>query len=514
MEAQMEARMQAMGMKSPASPSARSFARQSVDPAHFLSPNSALYDNGDGAAATLAQQRAKLKSQPHRISAPGTLTSAAAALKSPLWSQAHSDQVAEHGRNARSPSPVPSDSGISGRGRPKSTGSDLSATGPGNSNFLRSPHASMLLEENGLSPMPGGSWASMVNTPVVPMFHRDDGTDGGAFANQPQSPNLDLASSRLGWGNSSSAAQQQQSGQQPSNIVLDDARKFRRTRLSDSGAQRPTASGLGQLPPMGSMGAMGSLGAPPSAASTNIGGVSFDPSGNFMMPPGGVGAQAGRRAVSGPSMQGGAGAARISGASTGGLNSSMQQQQAALAAQQSWRNNLLSASNNGSFSAGAAQTAFAQNANGAGGASPNLAAMAAGFGNMTPQDFSNLNLLVQQQQQQLQLQQNLISLGMGNMALSPNLNASAGANNLSAANQMAMAMGANAAAALLGGQSPGLGARRSPRASDRGLSGVKPGPVPGSGSNPDEQVDDSLLADVSHWLRSLRLHKCVPLNGS
>ena len=32
----------------------------------------------------------------------------------------------------------------------------------------------------------------------------------------------------------------------------------------------------------------------------------------------------------------------------------------------------------------------------------------------------------------------------------------------------------------------------------------------GSGSNPDEAIDLTLLADIPAWLRSLRLHKYTP----
>lgn len=53
---------------------------------------------------------------------------------------------------------------------------------------------------------------------------------------------------------------------------------------------------------------------------------------------------------------------------------------------------------------------------------------------------------------------------------------------------------------------------RSPRASNRSPGGpsLKTPALPsatGSGSNPDEAIDLSLLGDVASWLRSLRLHK-------
>ena len=56
--------------------------------------------------------------------------------------------------------------------------------------------------------------------------------------------------------------------------------------------------------------------------------------------------------------------------------------------------------------------------------------------------------------------------------------------------------------------------RRSPRPSDRSLTDNKSKAVlpiiPGTGSNPDEPIDLTILADVPGWLRSLRLHKYTP----
>lgn len=53
--------------------------------------------------------------------------------------------------------------------------------------------------------------------------------------------------------------------------------------------------------------------------------------------------------------------------------------------------------------------------------------------------------------------------------------------------------------------------RRSPRQNDRSPGGKTNLPsTVGSGSNPDEAVDLSLLGDIPAWLRSLRLHKYTP----
>lgn len=54
---------------------------------------------------------------------------------------------------------------------------------------------------------------------------------------------------------------------------------------------------------------------------------------------------------------------------------------------------------------------------------------------------------------------------------------------------------------------PGLANKRSPG----GRSPVgKPTHTPGSGSNPDEELDMKLLSDIPAWLRGLRLHKYTP----
>lgn len=131
----MEAKLASMGLKSPASPVIRQFARQSLGASagdSYLSPNSAAAGVAAGgpsppspvtanmdeapAAATLASQRAKLKAS-SRTSAPANLllgangngngNGNASTEKSPLWSE--KETVMER----RSPSP-----------RPKSTGSD------------------------------------------------------------------------------------------------------------------------------------------------------------------------------------------------------------------------------------------------------------------------------------------------------------------------------------------------------------------------------------------------------
>ncbi|KDQ62060.1 hypothetical protein JAAARDRAFT_170214 [Jaapia argillacea MUCL 33604] len=196
MQAQMEAKLASMSLKSPAlksplpaSPSARNFStnRQSLAldaSSSFLSPESAniTSPNSHDAAATLAHQRAKLNARnaAHRISAPPLASSAAGEGRN-VWSTGLNSlgQVEER----RSPSPaqevtIPTPSTSS---RPKST--DFS----GLAKAFQSPRPSGDVEQSVLSPMVSDSWASMVNTPLIPMFKN----------NREPSQNLDAAATKL-----------------------------------------------------------------------------------------------------------------------------------------------------------------------------------------------------------------------------------------------------------------------------------------------------------------------------
>ena len=149
---QLEAKMASLGIKTPSSvkstssPGGRNFQRQSTG---LLSPNSAgLYGSpSPDVAAALAVQRNKLKN--NRTSAPGTLLG-----DSRSFTGATLDNVQEKSSgtgNAQG----------GGQNRPKS-----SDAAPGGS-AVRSPRASGPLDDT-LSPMSmGGSWASMVNTPIT-----------------------------------------------------------------------------------------------------------------------------------------------------------------------------------------------------------------------------------------------------------------------------------------------------------------------------------------------------------
>lgn len=158
MEASL-ARMKSPGLKSnmPASPTTRNFNtnRQSLildNNSNFLSPDSAAGNSTvpSDAAATLAQQRAKLKASnaAHRISAP-VLASAGTDGRA-SWAAASSlAQVSE--ANA------PAQEIVIGASRPKS--SDFSGS-------LPSPHLGGATGES-------DSWASMVNTPAIPLFPKN-----------------------------------------------------------------------------------------------------------------------------------------------------------------------------------------------------------------------------------------------------------------------------------------------------------------------------------------------------
>ncbi|EJU02937.1 hypothetical protein DACRYDRAFT_21330 [Dacryopinax primogenitus] len=217
MQNQMEQKLNQLGLKSPglkapSSPAVRNFSAGSAnrasfggDISSFLSPDSAALSD---AAGTLAQKRAQLKATQaaHRISAPGLINS-----NNNVWTGSSLSQVME--RQA-SPSPEPPVSpGLAPATatiRPKST--DFA----GVANTLRSPRPNLTEDppNDGLSPMIGGHWSSMVNTPLVPMFSAD---------NQQNNTNgLDAVNAKLNqWGGAGNDA----SARVP---LMDDAKKFRR----------------------------------------------------------------------------------------------------------------------------------------------------------------------------------------------------------------------------------------------------------------------------------------------
>lgn len=205
----MEAKLASMNLKSPGfapSPTARNFnlgtTRTSGD--NFLSPDSATFQ-GHGstdAAHTLAQQRAKLKASnaAHRISAPILATGSTDNRNT--WASG----VSQLGQVAERPSspaqeitlqPPPPGS------RPKSTDFSGVANSFRPSDVMDSP--THMAE----------SWASMVNTPAIPMFPQ-------ASNDQRGGRNLDVAVNQLSdW---------------PGNRVplMDDAKKYRRPSKANS----------------------------------------------------------------------------------------------------------------------------------------------------------------------------------------------------------------------------------------------------------------------------------------
>ncbi|POW01594.1 hypothetical protein PSTT_12369 [Puccinia striiformis] len=462
MKQQMEAKLAQLTKMSPASPIVRQFARQSLgtnvnNPSNepFLSPNSALLSESNSfnggandAAATLASQRAKLQSKAaNRVSAPGQLLGDSS-LKSPKWSN-FSGTVEEEAQS-RSASP-----------RPKSTSSEINpsanqhaSNAPTLSRTLPSPR---LGQESQMSPAVGGSWASQVNTPLVPMFaNKDPGHN-----NETHQAHSEAVANRLAeWGASHQAGSNSASlpasalapskpratvDAPPSGIQLDDARKFR--RASKSNATNASSGFSGVLSGMNSLSnsTASTVQAPSRSPSNNAANSQSGmlsrtmPSGNTH--PSNAHLTSAMSASSGPALPNHMSTQSLLGAS----------QTAMAAAQQNWRNGL---------------------------SSPNTQSLNSPDPTM--------------------LQQNGMITGMMNNAplLSP-------ANN----GRLGMNMGGfpmNGGGGI-GKRSPGgpvMGGSRSTTAAAN-----KPNHTPGSGANPDEDLDMKLLGDVSAWLRGLRLHK-------
>lgn len=98
---------------------------------------------------------------------------------------------------------------------------------------MSSPAANTSSLDGQLSPIVGGSWASMTSTPLVPMFGRRDGEDGIAPGDYG-SPQPGQESPRVSSG--------------AGGIVLDDVRKFRRSaRISASGMTLNAGGALGGM---------------------------------------------------------------------------------------------------------------------------------------------------------------------------------------------------------------------------------------------------------------------------
>lgn len=219
MQAQMEAKLANLNLRSPNNrtsfggvpPSAtrESFGGANDHPSSYLTPASALANAGDGPVAPVPRSvsgssAASNNKASHRISAPGLLNSL-----SPSWAGAGQlDQVLERGPSPSAESNTSAKSNSANDARPKSTDFAGLANGPpGSAAFARSPRASGA-NGNGagedvtfpLSPSgAGGNWASMVNTPAVPMFATNHSTvqDHPAFSSLASSvPKLSDAPKR------------------------------------------------------------------------------------------------------------------------------------------------------------------------------------------------------------------------------------------------------------------------------------------------------------------------------
>lgn len=202
MQSQMEAKLASMNLKSPglksnmpSSPSTRNFSstanpnRQSLafdsTPSSFLSPDTSnALGNPSDAAATLAQQRAKLKASnaAHRISAPAFASSTGE--RGPWAGASPLGQVAE-----RDGSPTQEITIEPKSSRPQSTDfSGIAAGAP-----FRSPRPEGNTFDT-LSPAMGDSWASMVNTPQLTLFPKTSmANNSGTGPTQT----VDLATAKL-----------------------------------------------------------------------------------------------------------------------------------------------------------------------------------------------------------------------------------------------------------------------------------------------------------------------------
>ncbi|SCZ98496.1 BZ3500_MvSof-1268-A1-R1_Chr3-1g05422 [Microbotryum saponariae] len=525
MENQMEAKVASLSLKGSTSPVVRQFARQSLGDS-YLSPHSASNPsasvpgppsptaaNSDDptAAATLANQRAKLKATA-RTSAPANLLLSAGhdanKSTSSLWSE--KETLLER----RSPSPGD---------RPRSTGSDhLSAnvahpngahsglhlshsTGPPTTaSFPRSSGVDSDIPQ--LSPMVGGSWASMVNTPLVPMF----GKAGVEPGSQMEPGNYGGNSPSIG--NNTWSSGGVHNGSVSPVLVDNDVRKFRRSARLGGGGVGGSPSGAAI-----SEGALSGMyddrAGPRSPAGT--GASQFSSMQQNAINLGLAGLQQAQQQQQQHHSSPGLGSSRLN--SSGALNSPglIAAQQAAVAAQQNWRNGLgvtnagLGVGADTGFSPSLGSTEFGMGGGGAGQASTNA-------------QLANLLALQQQMIQQQQQMQVLSNLAAGGMGLSP-----VQMMHFQQQQQALLSPGGRnyVPTSPMGFGNAGLGmnginqARRSPRI-DRspGTPGYPPSKtstpnpgasatVAGSGANPDEPLDMALLSDVPLWLRSLRLHK-------
>jgi SAM domain (Sterile alpha motif) len=474
MQSQMEAKLASMNLKSPglksnmpSSPSARNFSstanpnRQSLafdsTPSSFLSPDTSnALGNPSDAAATLAQQRAKLKASnaAHRISAPAFASSTGE--RGPWAGASPLGQVAE-----RDGSPTQEITIEPKSSRPQSTDfSGIAAGAP-----FRSPRPEGTGGSNTfdtLSPAMGDSWASMVNTPQLTLFPKTSTANNSGTG---PTQTVDLATAKL---NDLYGA-----GTVPR---LDGPEKFRRAskgHVSDVGSSGNTSTAV--------------------ASGTSNNGIYGD-DGDLIQ----AGQQVGRQGGSARSLRNGNGSA-WSGAHSPALSNN---------------SGRFGGSDDGSSAMAAAaqqQAALAGLGMGVGGfniglGSPGLAGMQNGLSMAQLAQLNGMNGINP-------FGVNMNMLGMANLN-AMGLTAEA---QLLAAQIAAGGFGQPGLASLgnFGGLQGGMGG-----AGQRNGPGRSGGRSPGAGSNKgssssgakkdEDDFDPAVLNDVAGWLRTLRLHKYTP----
>jgi hypothetical protein len=481
MQSQMEAKLASMNLKSPglksnmpSSPSARTFNtsatnRQSLafdSSSSFLSPDSAVGNPSD-AAATLAQQRAKLKAASnaaHRISAPALATSG----ERGTWASVSSlGQVAE-----RDNSPTQDISIEPRSSRPQST--DFS--GLSGSPAFRSPRpdgASL----DALSPAMGDSWASMVNTPLLPMFQKSTANNNASNHGQT----VDIATAKLndlyGGGNVPR---------------LDGPEKFRRSSKGhvhdNTGSSTAVNNGVTNNGIYGDDGDLiagqhaPGVGRVPSASSRGGGGSLRN---------GGGGGGSNWSGAQSPALSNTSG--RFGGSDDGSSAMAAAHQQAALA-------NL--GMGVGGFNLGLGSPGLGGMPNGLNMAQ--LAQLNGMTGMNTGMNPFNMNMLgmanlsamgISPEAQLLAAQIAAAGGGFGQANL-------AGLGGLGGFGGLQSGMGGSRGPSRSGGRSPGLSAN--------GKSGSSSAGNGSSAKKDEEDFDPAVLNDVAGWLRTLRLHKYTP----
>ncbi|KAH9171641.1 hypothetical protein EDB89DRAFT_1080088 [Lactarius sanguifluus] len=474
MQSQMEAKLASMNLKSPGlkstmpgSPSARTFNtsatnRQSLafdSSSSFLSPDAAnTVGNPSDAAATLAQQRAKLKAAgnaAHRISAPALASSG----ERGTWAGVLG-QVAE-----RDNSPTQEISMEPRSSRPQST--DFSGLSAGSA--FRSPRADGGTAPgglDGLSPAVGDSWASMVNTPLLPMFQKTSSN------NNNNGQTVDLAAAKLNdlYGSSNVPR-------------LDGPDKFRRP---SKGHIHDGSSGSNNgVTNNGVYGDDGDL--IQGHHAPGVGRVQSSSSRGLRN--GGGGTWSGGQS---PALSNSSG--RFGGSDDGSnaMAAAHQQQQAALAGL---------GMGVGGFNLGLGSPGLTGMPNGL-----NMAQLAQlnGMNGMNPfnMNMNMLNLAAMGVSPEAQLLAAQIAAAGGGFG-QPGLGVGAGLGSFGGMQGGMSSNGLRGGSGRSGGRSPGLGGSGS--ASGRGGSAGN-----GGAKKDEEDFEPSVLNDVAGWLRTLRLHKYTP----